>query len=372
MVIDDASTQAASLRTFISPPDPGANGIWFTASGEVLALGGYPFPPASADTVAFVDGWALQFSELLVTVDNLRLAQNPDLIPGDESQTGPEVARITGPWAIDLHKGGPLPGKGGQGEQAVPIASLTGQNENSCAPFDLTQRYAFSFDVIPASVSALNVNLDEQGLADYAEMIAKGYTVLYVGTATFSGNSSGNGCTPNDPEFAKTPLTQGSAVNFRFGFRSPTSYLNCQNPDNQSAAPFAGEEYQRGLYALANRSVRAQVTLHTDHPFWDSTTHDSPLHFDQIAARYTGSTGTLTAVVEELTNVDYTYFTDAQGSALRWRDCVGSNFVPPDNGTMHFNDTAGAVLANYAQFMTYNQRTQGHLNSDGLCYVRSY
>jgi len=365
-VVDGASAEAGSLNPFESPSDPGAKGIWFTASGEVLALGGYPFPPVSPGGVAFVDGWEMHFSELLVTVDNIRLSQNPDTNPGDQSQIGSEVAKVTGPWAIDLHKGGPIQGKGGSDEQAVPIAALTGQNENSCAPFDLTQRYAFSFDVIEATNSAMNVNLDAQGQADYAEMISKGYSVLYVGTATFKGTN----CTPSDPEFAKAPLTDGSVVNFRLGFKSPTSYINCQNPDNDPATAFTGEEHQRGIYAFGNKTSIAQVTIHTDHPFWDSTVHDSPMHFDQIAARYTGSAGTPTAVVEDMTPVDYTHFTDAQGNALPWRDCVKLDFVPPDNGTMHFADAAGATLHNYAEYMTYDQRTQGHLNSDGLCYVK--
>jgi len=365
-VVDGASSEAGSLNPFESPSDPGAKGIWFTASGEVLALGGYPFPPVSPGGVAFVDGWEMHFSELLVTVDNIRLSQNPDTNPGDQSQIGSEVAKVTGPWAIDLHKGGPIQGKGGSDEQAVPIAALTGQNENSCAPFDLTQRYAFSFDVIEATNSAMNVNLDAQGQADYAEMISKGYSVLYVGTATFKGTN----CTPSDPEFAKAPLTDGSVVNFRLGFKSPTSYINCQNPDNDPATAFTGEEHQRGIYAFGNKTSIAQVTIHTDHPFWDSTAHDSPMHFDQIAARYTGATGTPTAAVEDMTSVDYTHFTDAQGNALPWRDCVKLDFVPLDNGTMHFADAAGAKIVSYAEYMTYDQRTQGHLNSDGLCFVR--
>ena len=40
-VVDGASAEAGSLKPFESPTDPGATGIWFTASGEVLALGGY-------------------------------------------------------------------------------------------------------------------------------------------------------------------------------------------------------------------------------------------------------------------------------------------------------------------------------------------
>ena len=364
-----ASAEAGHLKPFASPQDPGARGIWFSASGEVLALGGYPFPPVTSNEVVFVDGWNVQFSELLVTLDNIRLAQSPDLNAGDESQTGPEVAKVTGPWAIDLHKGGDLSGKGGSNEQATPIAALTGQNENGCAPFDLTQKYAFGFDVVDATDSALNVNLDAQGQADYAEMAAKGYTVLYVGTATRPQNLPASTCTPNDGVFANSPLSAGSTVNFRLGFKSPTSYINCQNP-SLSGTPLGTDEKPRGIYAYNNQASIAQVTIHTDHPFWDSTVHDAPLHFDQIAARYTGTTGTPTAIVEDMTALDYTHFTDAQGNALTWRNCVGSNFVLPDSGTMHFNDAAGATLHNYAEFMTYNQRTQGHLNSDGLCFVK--
>lgn len=361
------ASDAGFLRTFQSPADPGKGGIWLTASGEVLALGGYPFPPAAAGDVAFVDGWDVRFERLLVTIDHLTLSENPDMVPGDQSQTGPEVARVDGPWAIDLHKGGPLPGKGGSGEQAIPFAALTGQNENGCEPFDLTQRYAFGFDVVSASNLALNVNLDDAGLADYGEMIARGYSVLYVGAATFTGSN----CTPPSTEFTKYPLDEGSRVNFRLGFRSPTSYLNCQNPDNQSSAPFEGEEYQRGVYAFDNKSATAQVTIHSDHPFWDATVHDAFPHFDSFAARYTGTASTPTAVVEDYTSVDYTDFADAEGSPLPWRNCVGSDFTPPDNLTMHFANTAGVKLRNFAEYMTFNQRTQGHFNSDGLCFVRA-
>jgi len=366
--IADESDAAGALRPFLSPVDPGPNGIWITASGEGLALGGYPFPPLTADSVAFVDGWDVHFTRLLVTLDHVTFSENPDLIAGDQSQAGREVARVDGPWAVDLHRGGPLAGKGGSGEQSVPIAALTGQNENRCEPFDATQRYAFGFDVVTARDDALNVNLDDDGLADYSEMVAKGYSVFYVGTATFKGTH----CSPDSAEFEKYPLNLESRVNFRLGFRTNTSYLNCQNPDNQSAAPFEGEEYQRGLYVFGNKTAIAQATIHTDHPFWDATTHDSAPHFDSLAARYTGTDGTPTAVVEDFKLVDYTDFSDGQGVPLPWRSCVGAAFTPPDGPTMHFMNTAGVKLANFAEFMTFNQRTQGHFNSDGLCYVRPH
>ena len=50
------------LMAFSAPTDPGPGGILFAASGEVLALDGYDFPPASADAATFVDGWQVNHS----------------------------------------------------------------------------------------------------------------------------------------------------------------------------------------------------------------------------------------------------------------------------------------------------------------------
>jgi hypothetical protein len=368
------SDAGGGLKAFTPPPsDPGSGAILFSASGEVLALGGYAFPPATPDDVAFVDGWEVKFSRLLVTVDKIELSNNPDKVPTDQSQTDGVVAEVDGPWAIDLHKGGPLVGKGGTDEQAVPIAAVTNQNQNGGAPFDPTVRYAFGFDIVPATHDAENVNLDADGLTDYEDMVANGYTVLYVGTATFKGT----GCTSTDPsyDFTKLPPT----VDFRLGFKSPTSYLNCQNPDNDPATPFANEEHERGVQVRSNTFVVAQVTIHTDHPFWESVVHDSPAHFDSIAAHYVGSDGgTPTARLEDFVGVDFTAFEDGAGHALPWRACL-STYTPPGTGQMSFDPQGVPVnpsaspdqaLRDFADYLTYNQSTQGHLNSDGLCYVK--
>jgi len=177
------------LQPFTAPcTDQGSNAILVTASGELLALGGYGFPPASPDDVAFVDGWAFTFSKVLVTFDHVTLSENPDLSPTDESQTGALVAQADGPWAVDLHKGAPLLGKGGSGEQAVPITAFTGQNKKGNSGFDPAQRYAFGFDIIPATTNAKNVNLNASDLTDYQDMISKGYTALFIGTSHLPGN----------------------------------------------------------------------------------------------------------------------------------------------------------------------------------------
>lgn len=348
---------------------PGGGSIVFTASGEALALGGYSFPPAPGAEVAFVDGWEVKFTELIVTIDKITVSDNPDLDPGDQSRTGELVAQVDGPWAVDLHKGGPLAGKGGSDEQAVELATLDKQNKNGDAPFAGDTRYAFGFDIVRATADATLVNLDDAGKADYEIMKQEGYAVLYVGTATWKG---GAGCTPMDPVFDAIPMV----VNFKLGFKSPTTYGNCQNPDNDPAKAFEGEEHLRGIVVKANQAVTAQVTIHTDHPFWDSIQHDAPPHFDQFAARAKGATAEVT--LEDMIGVDPTALSDKDGNPLPWRTCT-ADFTPPDMGTMHF-DTGGIPVnpggdpatsfRDAYDYVTYGQSTQGHMNADGLCFVK--
>ncbi len=361
------------LQSFTAPPsNPGSGAILFTASGEVLALSGYDFPPATPNDVAFVDGWEVRFTRILVTVDKIRISDNPDKVPTEQSQTGVVVASVDGPWAIDLHKGGPLAGKGGTDEQAVAIAAIANQNKNGGTAFDTTRRYAFGFDTVAATCDAQNVNLDDDGLRDYADMIKNGWAVMYVGTATFKGASCTSPTTTYD--FAKLP----KVVDFKLGFASPTTYANCQNPDNDPAQPFANEEHQRGVQPKPATFVVAQMTIHTDHPFWESTVHDSPAHFDPIAARFVGvDAGTPTATLADVVGVDFTAFKDKAGVDLPWRSCVAT--YTAKTGTMGFDPQSvpvnpsaspSAALRDYGDFMTYDQSTQGHLNSDGLCFVK--
>jgi hypothetical protein len=383
----------APLQPFTAPVDPGPGGILFAASGEVLALTGYAFPPASADDPAFVDGWDVHFTSLLVTLDNITLSQNANVRPGDQSCTEPTVAKLSGPWAVDLSRSDPnnLPGKGGPGEEAVPIVALSKQNypAGNTAAFDTNgTAYAFGFDAVPATSSAMNVNLDAAALADYQNMASNGCVVLYVGTATFNGTSctcptAANATAACDATtYANWPAV-GQSVPFHLCFKSPTSYVNCQNPDNDPAMALAGEEHERGIFFKSSQSIVGQVTIHTDHPFWDSVLHDSPAHFDQFAAEVAGmgQGGVFPMVTLELTQgASFTAYKDNLGNALNWRYCIAppTDVHPQFVGTMAFDaqsvpQSAGtngcAGLADYYAYSTYNQSTQGHLNSDGLCYV---
>lgn len=368
-----SSGHGATITTGDGPGDPGPGGVRFTASGEALARSGYAFPPASDDDVAFVDGWHVTFQRLIVTIANVSLAENPDKVAGDQSQTDGVVARIAGPWAIDLAGSAPneLPGKGGPGDRAIPFESI---RANDTLDADGT-RYAFGFDVVAAAPNATRVNLDEAAKSDYERMIEDGCAVYYVGHASFKGDKSDTNCYPPDREGFP------DEVDFRFCFKSPTSYLNCQNPDNRGAA-FADEESQRGVALVSNTSTIAQVTIHTDHPFWDSVLHDAPLHFDPYAARArVGDGGAATVTLEDTKGVDYTDYRDVNGAPLAWRYCI----EPPTDahakltGAMRFDPQSvphasgadpASGLRDYYDFATYDQSTQGHLNSDGLCFVR--
>lgn len=352
--------------------------IQFTASGEVLALGGYGFPPASADAAAFVDGWQVSFSKLLVTIDHINLSENPDTSPTDQSLTGKKVAQLDGPWAIDLHQGGPLAGKGGGDEQAYPIATLDKQNLNGNAAFNDTVRYAFGFDIVTAKASATFLQMSATD-PDYAEMIANQEAVLYIGTATWVGPTLTS--TNASFDFAQVP----SPVSFRLGFKSPTTYINCQNPDNDPAKGIGGEDHERGIQVKSNQTVIAQVTVHTDHPFWESFVHDTPAHFDQLAS-LPNAVANHAITLADTVGVDFHAFTlDGNASMpLPWRSCLSTYTPPNSNPQMGFDDLgipycpsttaqSSTCLRDYYDYMTYDQSTQGHLNSDGLCFVsRNY
>ena len=96
------------------PCDPGGNGFLMIASGEPFGIDGYRFPAPNADAVVMVDGWDVTYDRVLTTFDHITLSDDPDASPTDQSVTGPVVAEIDGPFAVDLHAGGPLVGKDGE------------------------------------------------------------------------------------------------------------------------------------------------------------------------------------------------------------------------------------------------------------------
>jgi hypothetical protein len=375
-----------SVRAFLAPTDPGANGVYVTISGESNAISGYPFPPVdwTNDTYMF-DGWQFAITEYIVNIDRVTLWSDPNQVPSDPSKHGSAVAHLDGPFVVDLHKGGTLVGQGGSPEQATPLGVITNQNDNGGAAFSPTDSYGFGFSTVAAQYAGYNVNLTADERDDFDLMVRNGYSVLYVGTATWMGSKSPYGCTQTtasgDPDGGYDFSAMPPSMTFRLGFSTPTDYVNCQNMARQGI-PNPNEDYPRGLQISTSQSTIAQVTIHMDHPFWESFAEDTPVHWDQIAAQYVGATGVPEAHVEDMKGVPFYAFTDKTGTPLPWRNCSGANYTPPGDGQMFFNPLSVPVdpsapcvagncpaIRDYYDFMRYTQSTQGHLNSQGLCYV---
>jgi hypothetical protein len=397
-----ASTEAADggfslpLAPCIDPASLGPGQLLLTASGEELALrgGGYAFPARNAGDPVFADGWAVSFDHVLATFDQVSLWESPDLVPTDQSQHGALVAEADGPWAIDLSSNGPsFPYVDGKetGERAVAFAVMTSENRNGGAPFPTDgTRLAVGFSLVVATPAALDVNLGAPGLALYQRMVADGCVVLYTGSATWHGDE---GLCTGAPALALPKVVRFDlCFKPRTGSLQPgdveTRYVNCDNQDNDGPGP-NGEPHPRGVAFKPNTYVTGEVTIHTDHPFWESTQHDTPAHFDQFAARVAGVDGGVPMVhFEQMAGVDYTGFEDALGNVVPWRIC-DPNYQNPNGGSrvgqMAFDPTPAGVthcangnssngFCDYEDFAKYDQSTQGHWSgADGLCFVeRAY
>lgn len=344
-------------------------GVNLTISGEDAAHGGFLFP--SGSEVTFADGWELRFEHVLVTVGSFTLSENPDKSPVDQSQTDRLVARAEGAFAVDLTAPGDVPGAGGEGD-ALMLTAMASQNLRNGDPFELDRRYAFGYSILRARSDARRIGFEPGSTADaaYERMVERGDAVLYIGTAEFKGE----GCTTGDPDYPFDALPR--SVPFELGFPTPTTYLNCQNQENDGQ-PFDGEEYQRGVAMLPDRRAVAQVTLYLEHPFFSDAQHDPALRFDPMAARL-GATGGSTLTLDDLAGVDLAGLSDSSGAALPPRSCDGSP-LPPGQvlnvgvGSVPVNPAGDPAreLRDYRDFVLYVQSTQAHLNGgEGLCAVR--
>jgi hypothetical protein len=407
------SGEGGTLKTFAYPQDPGPGAVYVTISGESSAVTGYPFPPAAGawgSSTFMVDGW-----EFAIEEDKVVLWSNPDKEPTRQSDPGDQqVAHLDGPFVVDLHKGGMIPGQGGPPEEATPLGVITSQNDNGGAGFATDgTTYGFGFSTVQATYDAYNVNLDASEAADFALMVDKGYSVLYVGQARWKGDDPSNPYTCAVTQAGSADdaglVQEGDAdvstyadggydfgpmdrltFAFKLGFATPTSYVNCQNMTLQQT-PNPGEDYPRGLAMSPSESTIAQVTVHMDHPFWESFEEDTPVHWDDIAAQYVGSSANPVPVVtEDFIGVRFHPWFDRSGTPLPWRNCSGSSYQPPGSAQMFFStlsvpiDPQGTctgtigqdyslgncpAIRDYFDFIRFTQSTQGHLNSQGLCFI---
>jgi hypothetical protein len=338
-----------------SPSKTGAGEVQVTISGESLARDGFAYPATPGQEASFTDGWELKFEHVYVSVGGVLISEEPNKNPTDQSVVGSSVAKLDGQFLADLHKTGPLPGKG-EDDKAFLLGKIANQNLAGNKAFDPAKTYAFSFETVPAVASASKIGMDAADEANAAEMIQKGYSVLYVGTASFKGVD----CTPSTaPSLDTLPKT----VAFRFGFKTKAKHVNCVNPD------LGGSGELRGLPMKQNESTVAQITYHVDHPFWNAIEEDAPLRFDHLAFyAKVKNKGTTTAplTLEDLVGASFAPVSSG-AEQLSERTCKPAP-APSAAGVLSL-DPKGRSAADLSAFMTILQAPQAHLNADGLCSV---
>ncbi|MCB9588376.1 MAG: hypothetical protein H6718_23410 [Polyangiaceae bacterium] len=341
--------------------------IVVSASGEELALEGYPFPPQPGVEAFFGDGWEVKFSKVLVVVSDVHVSESPDTSPTDQSKVGKRVASLPGPFAVNLAAPGDLVGKGGGAERAWTLGRLENQNLNGGGAFDASQRYAFGYSLIDASDEVTNLQGFTADDADWAEMKQNHWTHLLVGTATFKGTD----CSASKDSYDFNTLP--TKVKFRFGFEADVSMENCQNPENTGSA-FDGEEFQRGIQVKAGGETTVQATIHTDHLFWDTVDHGAIPLFNQFAAQAKDVGGEFVVTTDDLVGVPLAPVTDSSGAALPWRSCVDASeyTLPSLPSEVTFETEGNDSIADLHDFLVFNASTMGHLNQDGLCYAPGF
>jgi len=349
---------------FVPPADPGKGGFLVTVSGEDLAGSGYAWTPSSlsdGDPPAFVDGWEVRFEHVIVTVANIHVNADPDKDEGNPRQVGALVASAAGPWAVDATIGGDVVGKSGSAdEKTIPIAAFAKQDNGTA--FDPESSYAFSYDLVTASADAKLTNLDAAGVELYAEAREKGWSMVFAGTATYKGSEP-----EADSVFANIP----KEVHFSLGLKNPSSYINCRNTDLTAV----GDEFPRGIKSTPTKSTTVQITIHTDHGFWDTlNVEGTPLHFDPIAANastYGMSDQPGTVTIEDLIDVDISGFTTKSGDPLPWRSLVSDYTAPTGQMKYDPNGTSFKKANSFAAYLAYSAASGGHLNADGECEIKN-
>jgi hypothetical protein len=363
---DGGAPDVAQNNNDSGPAPAEKGGFQITVSGEDLAITGYDFganPSVGDSPPPFVDGWAVKFEHVIVTLDKIRLNADPDKDEANPETVGAVVASANGPWAVDATIGGPIVGKSkSPQEKTVAIASINKQTDGK--PFDAAQRYAFTYDMVAASASATLVNLDAAGKTLYEEAKTKGWSMILAGTATYKGPAPAAGSV-----YAKIP----KEVKFKLGFKNPSSYINCQNTDlNQ----LPSQEYPHGVQASADKVTTVQITIHTDHAFWSKLNIEgTELHFDPIAAN-ASTYGTVnaapgTVTIEDLANVDVTGFKAKNGDVLPGRSLVTGYDAPSGQLTFDPNGTTFATANSFASYLAYSASSGNHLNEDGKCTVKN-
>jgi hypothetical protein len=169
--------------------------------------------------------------------------------------------------------------------------------------------------------------------------------------------------------------TNPPEVHFIFGWDDHTSSINCINPfnGNMDEANLAN----RGIQVDSNGAVIAQVTIHTDHVFWDKLKLEgTPLRMDYIAV-WAGSDTIATPLDLGMLGDKPIATTFADGTPLPDRapylnnptGTFTSDQANPAQVTLNLNGVTASNIAGLSNFMAFSAQSQTHLNANGLCYI---
>ena len=202
---------------FLIACDPATEGtLSVRAWGEEGAFEGFP-----NDEVTFIDGWSVQYDNVLVGLSNFELADpvTEEVVASDDAVYVVDLAAATTP---------------------VDVTSFN-------APIG-RQRYSYSR--VEATEDATNVNADP---AVFDAMVAGGHDLWLSGTAT-NGERS---------------------VTFAWGINRPVTFTFCES----------GADGNDGVAIVEDGTSTAESTLHLDHLYWDRLgVEEANLRFDPIAA----------------------------------------------------------------------------------------
>ncbi len=393
-----ATTDAAQVK--INPLgsfDPGFTptspnkplSVEVTISGELLGEQGLPFSPVNAGDPQFVDGWSVVFNKYIVVIGNVRLTTNATQYADQEMLNTPAVATKAGPYVIDVHQ---LASDGFNGfvgadgeEPAAGIFKWDARDDGSAFSTNPPDSpYAFTYDTVPASYPVTQVNLTQDDLLVYDKMVQKGWDKYIDATATYvaagkypdAAIESKFEALAGGTVDATGAYTHAPQVRFVFGWNDATTNFNCINPNNGNMDE--ADLANRGIIPDTNGAVIAQVTIHTDHVFWDKLKQEgTPLRMDHIAAWAAADT-TATPLDLATLGTKPLATTFADGSPLPDRapfltnpaGAFTSDQTDPSHVTLDLDGVPASNIKGLSNFMAFSAQSQTHLNANGLCYVK--
>jgi hypothetical protein len=219
------------------------------------------------------------------------------------------------------------------------------------------------------------------------ELCVQGFSRRVANSASARGcGGTAATCLSTDAGFNFNTIR--SSIDFRLGFRTPTAYFNCQNPELPGPG-IGGELYPRGVKSSADDRTTVQLTIRTGEPFWENYDHaDAPLHFDQFAARAHGNFGSTTIELEHVDPNDNVVNENYTAFPVPWRWCSPelTGYTPPEGGTwrMRFeqgqfydpsipqNLSSDAGYRDYYDLVSHIQSAQGYLNGQGRCAIQRH